>query len=192
DVQAGLAQGKSIQTTRELPGGRIVHIANRPMPGGGWIAMHEDVTERIRNEERIAYLARHDILTGLPNRLHFRERAEEAMPLLRRAARLAVLCIDLDHFKEVNDALGHPAGDKLLQLVACGKTSAKRIFLRASAEMSSRSFKPCCNGRKKLQSWQVASSKSWPSPTKWTGKRSSSAPASGSRSLRATATIPIS
>jgi len=118
ELQAGLAQGKSIQTTRELPGGRIVHIANRPMPGGGWIAMHEDVTERIRNEERIAYLARHDILTGLPNRLHFRERAEEAMPLLRRGEGFAVLCIDLDHFKEVNDALGHPAGDKLLQLVA--------------------------------------------------------------------------
>jgi diguanylate cyclase (GGDEF)-like protein len=118
ELQAGLAQGKSIQTTQELPGGRIVHISNRPMPGGGWIATHEDVTERIRNEERIAYLARHDILTGLPNRLHFRERTEEALPLLRRGEGFAVLCIDLDHFKEVNDALGHPSGDKLLQLVA--------------------------------------------------------------------------
>jgi diguanylate cyclase (GGDEF)-like protein len=95
-----------------------VHISNRPMPGGGWIATHEDVTERIRNGERIAYLARHDILTGLPNRLHFRERTEEALPLLRRGEGFAVLCIDLDHFKEVNDALGHPSGDKLLQLVA--------------------------------------------------------------------------
>jgi diguanylate cyclase (GGDEF)-like protein len=88
------------------------------MTGGGWLATHEDVTERIRNEERVAYLARHDILTGLPNRLHFRERAEEALPLLRRGEGFAILCIDLDHFKEVNDTLGHPAGDELLKLVA--------------------------------------------------------------------------
>jgi diguanylate cyclase (GGDEF)-like protein len=118
ELRAAFAQGKSIQTTRELQGGRIVHVSDRPMPGGGWLATHEDVTERIRNEERVAYLARHDILTGLPNRLHFRERAEEALPLLRRGEDFAVLCIDLDHFKEVNDTLGHPAGDKLLKLVA--------------------------------------------------------------------------
>jgi diguanylate cyclase (GGDEF)-like protein len=117
-LRAALAQGKSIQTARELQGGRIVHVSNRPMPDGGWIATHEDVTERIRNEERVTYMARHDILTGLPNRLHFRERAEEALPLLRRGEDFAVLCIDLDHFKEVNDTLGHPSGDKLLKLVA--------------------------------------------------------------------------
>ena len=118
ELQAARAQGKNIQATRELRGGRIVHVSDRPMPGGGWVATHEDVTERVRNEERVAYLARHDILTGLPNRLHFRERAEEALPLLRRGEGFAILCIDLDHFKEVNDALGHPSGDKLLQLVA--------------------------------------------------------------------------
>jgi len=118
ELQAARAQGKNIQATRELRGGRIVHVSDRPMPGGGWVATHEDVTERVRNEERVAYLARHDILTGLPNRLHFRERAEEALPLLRRGEGFAILCIDLDHFKEVNDALGHRSGDKLLQLVA--------------------------------------------------------------------------
>jgi diguanylate cyclase (GGDEF)-like protein len=118
ELRAALAQGKNIQTGRELGGGRIVHISNRPMPGGGWIATHEDVTERIRNEERVAYMARHDSLTGLPNRLHFRERTEEALPLLRRGEDFAILCIDLDHFKEVNDTLGHPSGDKLLKLVA--------------------------------------------------------------------------
>jgi diguanylate cyclase (GGDEF)-like protein len=118
ELRAALAQGKSIQTARELCDGRIVHIFNRPMPGGGWVATHDDVTEQIRNEERVAYMARHDVLTGLPNRLHFRERAEEALPLLRRGEGFAVLCIDLDHFKEVNDTLGHPSGDKLLKLVA--------------------------------------------------------------------------
>jgi diguanylate cyclase (GGDEF)-like protein len=118
ELRAALAQGKNIQTARELRGGCIVHISNRPMPGGGWIATYEDVTERIRNEERVAYMARHDMLTGLPNRLHFRERTEEALPLLRRGEDFAILCIDLDHFKEVNDTLGHPSGDKLLKLVA--------------------------------------------------------------------------
>ena len=118
ELRAALAQGKNIQTARELRGGRIVHISNRPMPGGGWMATHEDVTERIRNEERVAYMARHDMLTGLPNRLHFRERTAEALPLLRRGEDFAVLCIDLDHFKEVNDTLGHPSGDHLLKLVA--------------------------------------------------------------------------
>jgi diguanylate cyclase (GGDEF)-like protein len=118
ELRAALAQGKTIQAARELRGGRIVQVSNRAMPGGGWIATHEDVTERIRNEERITYMARHDILTGLSNRLHFRERAEEALPLLRRGEDFAVLCIDLDHFKEVNDTLGHPSGDKLLKLVA--------------------------------------------------------------------------
>jgi diguanylate cyclase (GGDEF)-like protein len=118
ELRAALAQGKNIQSARELRGGRIVHISNRPMPCGGWIATHEDVTERIRNEERIAYMARHDILTGLPVRLHFRERTEEALPLLRRGEDFAILCVDIDHFKEVNDTLGHPSGDKLLKLVA--------------------------------------------------------------------------
>jgi diguanylate cyclase (GGDEF)-like protein len=118
DLRSALAQGRSLQSTRELSDGRSVHIFNQPMPGGGWVATHEDVTERIKSERRAAYIARHDILTGLPNRFHFRERAEQALPRLRRGENFAVLCIDLDHFKEVNDTLGHPSGDRLLKLVA--------------------------------------------------------------------------
>ena len=70
------------------------------------------------SEQRVAYMARHDALTGLPDRLHFRERTEEALPGLRRGQSFAVLCVDLDNFKEVNDTLGHPAGDELLKIVA--------------------------------------------------------------------------
>ena len=117
-IRSALAQGKSSQSTRELSDGRSVQISNQPMPGGGWVATHEDVTQRIANEKRVAHMARHDGLTGLSNRLHFWERTEEAIPQLKRGDSFAVLCIDLDDFKKVNDTLGHPCGDKLLQRVA--------------------------------------------------------------------------
>lgn len=118
DLSAALAQGNSAQYTRELRDGRSVQVCNQPMPGGGWVATHEDVTERIGNERRVTHMARHDALTGLPNRLYFRERTEAALPQLRRGESFALLCLDLDHFKDVNDTRGHPGGDKLLRLVA--------------------------------------------------------------------------
>ncbi len=78
-----------------------------------------DVTEKRRAEARIAHMAHHDALTGLPNRVLFHERLDEALLRVRRyAENLAVLYLDLDQFKNVNDTLGHPAGDKLLVAVA--------------------------------------------------------------------------
>ncbi|WP_181420836.1 putative bifunctional diguanylate cyclase/phosphodiesterase [Rhodobacter viridis] len=77
-----------------------------------------DVTDRFEAHERIAYLAHHDGLTGLPNRAVFLERLETALARVRRSRGCAVLLIDLDRFKEVNDTLGHPAGDALLSAVA--------------------------------------------------------------------------
>jgi diguanylate cyclase (GGDEF)-like protein len=118
DLRETLAQGETTRTVKELNDGRTIHIFNRRMPGGGWVATHEDVTERRRSEQRVAHMARHDALTGLPNRLHFRECSEQALSLVRRGESIAVLCIDLDSFKEVNDTLGHPAGDELLKKVA--------------------------------------------------------------------------
>lgn len=103
----------------ELADGRLICVTRQPMARGGWVATHLDVTEQRRSEAKITYMAQHDALTDLPNRLLLRERLEHALARTSRGGpNLAVLMLDLDRFKEVNDTLGHPAGDTLLQAVA--------------------------------------------------------------------------
>jgi diguanylate cyclase (GGDEF)-like protein len=104
--------------TRMLDDGRTIAVTEKPMEGGGWVATFEDVTERYRIEERISYMARHDPLTGLPNRVLYQEHTDHILAGVAKVGGLAVLYIDLDHFKTVNDTLGHPVGDALLCAVA--------------------------------------------------------------------------
>jgi len=113
-----MSQHKTSERTSELPDGRTIALVHTPMAGGGWVTTHEDITERRRSEAKISHMALHDGLTNLPNRLFFREEMENRLTHLGRDQKFAVLCLDLDHFKSVNDTLGHPIGDKLLRQAA--------------------------------------------------------------------------
>jgi len=106
------ADGSEIQV---LTFGRRVTFEGRD----GYLVAVVDITERRKAEARIAYMAHHDGLTNLPNRALYQDRLREALERSATGAkRVAVLCVDLDLFKNVNDSFGHPMGDRLLRLVA--------------------------------------------------------------------------
>jgi len=107
--------GKRAAYVRELTDGRSLAVNSAPVEDDGWLVTLEDITERRQVEARIAHMAHHDALTGLPNRVLFHERLAEAVGRGRRGETSAVLFLDLDHFKAVNDTLGHPVGDALLK-----------------------------------------------------------------------------
>ena len=114
-LQTAITTRNADNLVAELADGRIVNVSYRPARNGCWVSTHEDITERARNEARIAHLAYHDPLTGLPNRAAFNEHVATAcLGAAAANAPFALLCLDLDQFKDINDVYGHSAGDRFL------------------------------------------------------------------------------
>jgi diguanylate cyclase (GGDEF)-like protein/PAS domain S-box-containing protein len=110
---------KGQRELEKLSNGRVISISRQPMADRGLVVTFEDITDRYQQEARVAFLARHDVLTGLENRAAFLESLEEAAARLKRHGEaFSVFMLDLDHFKQVNDSLGHAAGDSLLREAA--------------------------------------------------------------------------
>ncbi len=113
-----VGRGEAFRDFIQFHDGRIISLVYQPLPDGGWVSTHEDVTDRRKAEAKVAHMTYHDGLTDLPNRVLLGERIEDALVRAGRSGQVAILCLDLDHFKDVNDTLGHPLGDALLQAVA--------------------------------------------------------------------------
>jgi len=118
-IEARTEADGSILSTNELSDGRLIAQRKKQLADGGWVSTHEDITMRRRAELKVEEMATHDALTGLSNRFEFKQRLEQCLAEVRqRTGKFAVLYVDLDHFKSVNDTWGHTTGDKLLQQVA--------------------------------------------------------------------------
>lgn len=113
-----LGCGQTFTETVDLEDGRTIIKKVGPIAGGGWVDVHEDITDRVQREAKIAHMARHDPLTGLPNRAHLMDALTAALRNASADRRIVIHFIDLDRFKQVNDSLGHLMGDDLLKAVA--------------------------------------------------------------------------
>jgi diguanylate cyclase (GGDEF)-like protein len=118
DMSASASQPALGAAEQHLRDGRIISVINAPLSTGGGVTIHMDVTEKRNSEKQIAFLAHHDPLTGLANRVQLREHIENRLRHVERGQSFALLCLDLDHFKDINDTLGHSVGDALLCAVS--------------------------------------------------------------------------
>jgi diguanylate cyclase (GGDEF)-like protein len=122
-----VARPEPYYAVNHLRDGRAIAVMHQPKRGGGWVAIHQDITAQKRVEAEVAHMARHDSLTDLANRTLFMEKIDEALARLRRGGEpFSVFMIDIDRFKGVNDSLGHPVGDALLKAVGQRLRAATR------------------------------------------------------------------
>jgi diguanylate cyclase (GGDEF)-like protein len=110
--------GQAFADIHQLNTGHVISTNYRPLRDGGWVTTHKDITEFTRLQDELGYRAYHDALTGLANRHMLQERLAEGVTRDAAAGGYALLLIDLDGFKTVNDTLGHAAGDEILRQVA--------------------------------------------------------------------------
>jgi diguanylate cyclase (GGDEF)-like protein len=124
-----------------LGDGKVLRISHSPVGDGSWVSTVDDITERQRSAAAIAHLARHDGLTDLPNRAMFNEHFESLLAEIEYTDNnLAVIAIDLDRFKEINDSYGHAAGDSVLKTLAtrlnCGLKEGEMVARLGGDEFS--------------------------------------------------------
>jgi len=119
DLMIRMSSGETVRSKFKHPNGKVISVVHTPLPDGGWIGTHEDITLSELAVEKIEHAAHHDTLTGLANRTLFNAKLEEALSQAARTQTQGnLMLLDLDKFKPVNDSFGHDAGDELLRQVA--------------------------------------------------------------------------